>query len=118
MTLPSTSSLASIGPEAIIIDASSTKSTIAQKQATRIYDSYLGPDAPKRLELPPQILAFIHEEVGGGSPNINIFGAAHTWVYWRLKQTWYPAFLLSSTYQSLLEHLKKVHKGWGRMLDV
>lgn len=83
-------------------------------QATRIHDSYLGPDAPKRIGLPERMRAFIQEEVGGGggggAPNINVFGAAHAWVYRRLKQTWYPAFLLSSTYQALLEHLKKVGK--------
>lgn len=53
--------------------------------------------------------------MGGGSPNINVFVAAHAWVYCRLKQTWYPAFLLSSTYQSLLEHLKKVRRAKERV---
>ena len=92
-------------------------------QATRIYDSYLGPDAPKRIELPAKMLGFVQEEVGGGSPNINVFGAAHAWVYRRLRQTWYPAFLLSSTYQSLLEHLKKVRSkspfllGWDERMN-
>ena len=77
-------------------------------QATRIHNSYLGEDAPKRIDLPTGMQAFIQEEVAGGAPNINVFGAAHAWVYRRLKQTWYPAFLMSSTYQALLEHLKKV----------
>jgi hypothetical protein len=88
-------------------------------QATRIFDSYLGPEAPKRIELPPGMLAFVQEEVGSGAPNINVFGAAHAWVYRRLKQTWYPAFLLSSTYQSLLEHLKKAsrHTGGGHVIS-
>lgn len=77
-------------------------------QATRIHNSYLGADAPKRIDLPTGMQAFIQDEVAGGAPNINVFGAAHAWVYRRLKQTWYPAFLMSSTYQALLEHLKKV----------
>ena len=28
-------------------------------QATRIYDSYLGPEAPKLVEIPEEMLAFI-----------------------------------------------------------
>lgn len=62
------------------------------------------------------MLAFVQEEVGGGAPNINVFAAAHAWVHRRLRQTWYPAFLLSATYQSLLEHLKKARRvGRGRI---
>lgn len=75
-------------------------------QATRIYESYLGPDAPHRIELPPTMLTFLQAEVQTSAPNINVFSAAHAFVFRRLRQTWYPAFLLSSTYQSLLEHLK------------
>ena len=75
-------------------------------QATRIYESYLGPDAPHRIELPPTMLTFLQAEVQASAPNINVFSAAHAFVFRRLRQTWYPAFLLSSTYQSLLEHLK------------
>ncbi len=76
-------------------------------QATRIFESYLGTEAPKRIDMPADMLAFAEAEVMAGVPNINVFAAAHAFVYRRLRQTWYPAFLLSSTYQSLLEHLKQ-----------
>lgn len=75
-------------------------------QATRIYESYLGEGAPKRIDVPDVMLTFLEGEITSGAPNINVFAAVHAFVFRRLHQTWYPAFLLSTTYRSLLVHLK------------
>lgn len=58
------------------------------KQARRLYDTYLSDDAPQRIDIPPDMLAFIRKELDNGAPNLNVFTPPQAYVFDTLQGTW------------------------------